>query len=204
MAASRGGPRAPKTVCGRRHCNVCGHWRPLIDFGPRRWADEDKTVVKYVQSECHHCRRVAQHERYDSYSDRDRKRRNQTSRAWHRRNRRQQGRPEHGPRVKTDAKSGSVDRLPFARWLKEKIELHGIQRVARTTGMAERHVRSIVNGYDRAGKAMGAKKKTKLRPIDHVQITTVDEALLRYGEPPSKLDELYPVTSEDKSAPIAA
>lgn len=43
------------TVCGRRHCRVCTHWRLSIDFSVKRWDDAAKTRPRYLKSECHVC-----------------------------------------------------------------------------------------------------------------------------------------------------
>jgi hypothetical protein len=150
MAASKSGPHAPKTVCGRRHCRCCKHWRLLIDFGPRKWADADKTIIKYVHGECYVCARREARERYHNETAQQRKRRNQSSRVYYRRQRRQAGIPEVGPRVLADPKPGSVDRRPFAAWLQAKVDATSVKYVARRTKLPERRIRTIINGYDKS------------------------------------------------------
>jgi hypothetical protein len=44
-----------KTSCGRRNCRVCTRWRPIIDFGVKRWDNAEKTRPRYLKSECHDC-----------------------------------------------------------------------------------------------------------------------------------------------------
>ena len=50
-----------KTVCGRRFCRICGKWKHLLYFHPRKHKRNGK---EYPQSECDGCRnRVAKHYR---------------------------------------------------------------------------------------------------------------------------------------------
>lgn len=180
------------TVCGRRFCTVCGRWRYLIDFPPRKWLDRHKTVILYVQSECYSCRGASSRESYHLLKPSQRKRRRQSSRTWHRRHRRQNGVPEVGNRVLSDSKIGSVRREPFVVWLKQVIDDHSVAEVAERTRLSERRIHAIVNGYETTAKWAGKKKARKLRPVDYVQLDTVDKALLNWGEH-DLLDRLYPL-----------
>jgi hypothetical protein len=194
------GPRGrfrSSVACGRKFCRLCKRWRLLIDFPPHIWADETKTTIRYTQPECRSCRRTARRKEYQSLPPVLKRARVQSSRVWHRRDRRRRGIPERGARVTSRRKPGAVRREPFAAWLKEKVDRHGTGYVARKTKLPERRILAIIQGYDTTGKWRQAKKrwrgrKGKLRPVDHVLLDTVDRALLNWGETPAKLDELYP------------
>lgn len=63
------------SVCGRRHCRVCGRWRhTCTDFGVKVWEDEEKTRPRYLKGECHECCVVIERRRLSAPRIREAKR----------------------------------------------------------------------------------------------------------------------------------
>lgn len=183
-------------ILGRRNCIKCTRWRHILDFPPRR--DRKTGEIRTVHGRCHHCQR-----KYERTKDEQLKRQQRDSqKAWERRDRRKKGVPERGPRRTGRRKYTSVDRLPFARWLKGKIDLHGSARVAERTGIPDRTIYGIVRGYGYDGKATREfGKKAKLRTIDYVSFDLVDKAFMAFDEE-HLIKDYYPISREaSKPAP---
>jgi hypothetical protein len=179
-------------ICGRRNCSRCGRWRLVIDFRATRRNENGEVVI--LNSWCNHCHREESRSRAKLPKT---KRRIATDRS----NKRAHYRRKHGkgvldgrskPRTPTFRQNVSVDRLPFARWLKQRIDRYGIGYVEQMTKMPQREISRIVNGYDKSGHHRKRDGKRKFRAIDYVELHTVDEALLNWGAGPDELDTLYP------------
>jgi hypothetical protein len=165
----------------------------LLDFRPHTWRDEARSIIKYVQPICDSCHREEQRLRWVSVTPIQRARRNASSRVYHRRQRRKAGAHEVGARVLANRRKGTVDRLPFARWLDEQARRIGTGELARLTGLHPRQIFTIRNGY--------AKAKGKFYAVDWVTFDLVDYALTNWGDP-WVMDQLYPL--EDESLLVAA
>ncbi len=77
-----------------------------------------------------------------------------------------------------------MPRLPFAMWLDELRIKYGTSKAASMTGLDERQIRTIINGYFMA--------KGQTWASDHVDIDTVDRALIKSGGT-TTLNDLYPL-----------
>lgn len=193
----------PSIICGRRVCKgPCGRWRHILDFPPRKNRRGEYTSVF---SRCHVCGNAAKKERNKVNPQRAA----DMSRTRARRERRLAGIPERGPRVVTKpTRRDVVPRLPFAQFLAELREKHGMTKTAQMVGMGERRIAAIIYGYSLCsrrktparvqweievyGKPLKRTSRRRLYPIDWIEFDTVDRALVHYGEP-WLLDELYPI-----------
>jgi hypothetical protein len=185
-------------IPARKHCGKCRHWRHSIDFPVREWADRDKQVPKRLQSWCNRCRRLTGRELRKHLTPVQQERIRATARAHQRRLRRQQGIPERagGAYIKGKHQEGSVDREPFARWLREKLD-NGMtpRELSMRIGLSTRRIKAIIDGYDRGGVIVGtytANRRPKLRAFDWLTFELVDRCLANWGDP-WLINELYPI-----------
>lgn len=55
--------RLPGTICGRRHCGQCGHWRQANDYTVNKWVDAEKTIPRSFKKQCQACLRIRKQQR---------------------------------------------------------------------------------------------------------------------------------------------
>jgi hypothetical protein len=147
-----------------------------------------------MMSQCESCYRKHRREWHGKRSERSKEKDRVSSRTLKRKQRRQAGKPEVGARVTTDKRPATVDRVPFANWLRQQIDVYGVDYTAKRIGMSERRMFAIINGYavqTRPKRYRGRMRKRKLRPIDFIDLATVDKALAEWADP-RVLNQLYP------------
>ena len=145
-------------------------------------------------SQCESCYRKHRREWHANRPEKTKEKVRYSHRTMKRRQRRQARKPEVGARVKTEQRPGTVDRVPFANWIRQQTEIYGVEYTAHRLGMNERRMFSIINGYTvqaRPKRHRGRMRKRKLRPIDFIDLDTVDAALAEWGDP-RLLFRLYP------------
>jgi hypothetical protein len=165
-----------QTLTGRRNCYRCGCWRLTLDFRAAKRNEEGEAIA--LQGYCNICHRQTA----NSNTKKSKVKKRKTGRAWYRKHRAiTVGR---GPRVDDRfVRRGEVSRIPFAEWLDRQRKIYGISELSEMTGMDQRFIYTIIRGY--------SKHQGKIHPVDYIELSTVDHALVNWGNP-GLLEQLYP------------
>jgi hypothetical protein len=211
-----GKPRKHKTWRGYRNCDRCTRWRPVSDFTVYK----TRTGYEQIKGECQECKRQREHERYQSLSEEEKRKKGKKAneQAWQRRNhalefieRQRKILDEQNHQIeklsdrlalikKKNASTPprtikgvpALDVVPFRMWLLHRFRERGydLNALAKEMGQDASRVRRWLDGY--MWKGIG-RDPTPIRVID---IDTVDKIAVNLGDP-GLLERLYPLEGSD-------